>query len=95
MQAALAGVVVDAQLFRGPGQAGVGVVADGAVAHGGKQDGGGELQLGRQVGDDVPRAIPADVGGLAAKKVLVSMGSRRGSMEGFVTWEAFIKSLSQ
>ena len=33
--------------------------------------------------------------GLRPKKVLVSMGSRRGSMEGFVTWEAFIKSLSQ
>ncbi|CDD27595.1 unknown [Firmicutes bacterium CAG:94] len=78
VQAALAGVVVDAQLFRGPGQAGVGVVADGAVAHGGKQDGGGELQLGRQVGDDVPRAIPADVGGLAAQKGLGLHGLPQG-----------------
>ncbi len=39
MQAALAGVVVDAQLLRRPGQAFMGVVADGAVAHGGKHDG--------------------------------------------------------
>ena len=70
MQAALAGIVVNAQLLRGPGQAGVGVVADGAVAHGGEHDGRGKLQLRRQLGDDVSLGVPADVGGLAAQKGL-------------------------
>ena len=33
--------------------------------------------------------------GFFPRKVLVSMGSRRGSMGGLVTWEAFKRSLSQ
>jgi hypothetical protein len=33
--------------------------------------------------------------GLRPKKVLISMGSRSGSIEGLVTWLALRKSLSQ
>ncbi len=33
--------------------------------------------------------------GFFPKNTLVSIGSRRGSMEGLVTWEALIKILSQ
>ena len=38
MKSALAGIVADAKLLRRSGKAGVGVVADGAIAHGGEQN---------------------------------------------------------
>ena len=50
VKAALAGVVADAQFLGRTGQGCVGVVADGTVAHGGKQHRHGKLQLRRQGG---------------------------------------------
>ena len=78
MESALAGVVVNAQLLGRPGETLVGVVADGAVAHGGKHQGRGKFQLGRQIGDDVSLAVPANVRGLAAQKRLGLHGFPKG-----------------
>ena len=60
VQAALAGVVADAQLPGRTGQAGVGVVADRAVAHGGEHHGHGQLDLRRQAAVQLSIFIPAD-----------------------------------
>ena len=49
-----------AQGLRRPGQALVGVEADGAVAHGGEHHRHGQLQLGRQIRDQVPLGVPPD-----------------------------------
>ena len=68
VQAALAGVVADTQLLRGAGKGGVGVVADGAVAHGGEQNGHRQLQLRRQVGTQCAVRAPPDGRRLLAQK---------------------------
>ena len=61
MQAALAGVVENTQRRCCSGQGGVRVVADGAIAHGGKHDRHREADLGREIADDLPVFIPADL----------------------------------
>ena len=50
---------------------------------------------GGSVGTILPCSSRLTRVGFFPRKVLVSMGSRRGSMGGFVTWEAFSSSLSQ
>ena len=44
---------------------------------------------GGKVQSKVPSAFRRMRAGCLPKKTLVSIGSRRGSMEGLVTWEAF------
>ncbi len=69
VEPALAGVVVSSQFPCGPRQAFMRIVADGAVAHGGKQDGDFQLQLGREiVGPDAAVRIPLDAVRLFAEK---------------------------
>ena len=41
------------------------------------------------------RSLTLSMSGRLSRKTRVSMGSRKGSMEGFVTCEALISSLSQ
>ena len=60
VEAALAGVIADPQRLRRSGQTFVGVEADGAVAHGGEHHRHGQLQLGRQIRDQVPLGVPPD-----------------------------------
>ena len=48
VESALAGVVVNAELLGGAGERSVGVIADRAVAHRGKEDRHGKLQLRRE-----------------------------------------------
>ena len=48
VEAALAGVVVNTELLGGAGERSVGVIADRAVAHRGKEDRHGELELRRE-----------------------------------------------
>ena len=68
VQAALAGVVAYTQRLGGLGQRRVGVVADGAVAHGREQDGHRQLQLGRQIGAQGAVRGAADGLGLFAQE---------------------------
>ena len=68
MEPAFAGVIIDAQLLRCLRQTFVGVVADGAIAHGGEQNRHRQLQLGRQVGTQSAVSVPADGIGLLAQK---------------------------
>ena len=43
----------------------------------------------------LPCASRSNLSGFLPRKTFVSIGSRRGSMEGFVTWDALIRILSQ
>ena len=61
MEAAFTGVIEDPQLFGGFGQTGVGVVADGAVGHGGEHHRHGEFQIGRQRIDDAAVFVAEDL----------------------------------
>ena len=63
VESALAGIIADAQLLSRLGQAGMGVVADGAVAHGGEHHRHGQLDLRRQRADKLPLFVPADAVG--------------------------------
>ena len=67
VQSALAGIVIGAQGHRRPGQGLMGVVADGAVGHGGEHDGHLQLQLGRGVVDELTVFVPADALGPCAQ----------------------------
>ena len=64
VESPLAGVVQDPQLLCRPGKGCMGVVADGAVAHGGEHDGHGQLDLGGQVIHQLPLFVPLHPGGL-------------------------------
>ncbi len=68
VEAAFAGIVTDIKLPGGAGEAGVRVVADGTVAHGGKQNGDGELQLGIQPAEQGPVRIPLHPARLLSQK---------------------------
>ena len=57
VEAAFAGVVVNAEALRRPGQGEMGVVADSAVGHGGKQDRRFQPQGGRQIVDQTAAAV--------------------------------------
>ena len=63
VQAALAGVVVNAQFFRCPREALVRVVADRAVAHRREQDGDGQFQLRRECIFQAALLVALDLGG--------------------------------
>ena len=96
MQAALAGVVIGAELLRRARQALVRVIADGAVGHGGEHNRHLQLELRRQVSTmSLPFSSRSDASGFSPRNTRVSIGSRSGSMEGFVTWEALMRILSQ
>ena len=66
MQSALAGVVANSDLFGGARQTLMGVIADGAVAHGGEHDRHGKLNLRRQLAVNIAACIPIDLRGLFA-----------------------------
>ena len=68
MQAAFPAVVADSQFLGGLGQGGVGIVADGTVAHGGEQNRHAQLQLRRQAAVQMALGIPPDLTGLLAQK---------------------------
>ena len=68
MQAALTGVIQNAQLCCGACQGLMGVVADGAVAHGRKHDRHGQLELRRQRTVQTAVGTPPDLPGLFAEK---------------------------
>ena len=50
---------------------------------------------GARRGIRFPSASRSSLSGFAPRKTRVSMGSRRGSMGGLVTWEALMRILSQ
>ena len=68
MQAAFTGIVEDAERGSCPGQGGMGIVADGSVAHGGKHDRHGQADLGRQVADQIAVCVSFHPGGLFAER---------------------------
>ena len=70
MQAALAGVVVGAQLAGRAGEGLVRVVGDGAVAHRGEHDRNIQLKLRRHVGNEVAVRVALDLARLFAEEGL-------------------------
>ena len=68
MEAALTGIVEDSQLRGRPGQAGVGVIADGTVAHGGKHHRHGQFQLGRELTSQISVFVPLHLFRLLSQK---------------------------
>ena len=61
VEPALAGVVAGAQLCGRPGQGGMGVVADAAVAHGGEHHRHTQLQLRGEIGFQPPVLVPGEL----------------------------------
>ena len=68
MEAALAGVIADAHFFCCAGERCVGVVADGAIAHGGEHDRYLQRDLGRQLTLQLSGSIPLNATGLLSEK---------------------------